>query len=160
MKLLRLLNLLIGYVDVYLPDLKYFYDESAVKFSHAPNYFKIATTAICEMFNQVGYPEFDDSGIIKRGVIIRHLALPGHITETKKVLEWIKNNLNESAYISLMTQYFPTYHANNFPEINRKLSTKEYNYILKFISTFKHGYIQELGEHEEEFVPDFNLDGV
>ena len=87
------LKLLDGYVDVYLPDLKYFYDESAIKFSKAPHYFETATNAIKEMIRQVGAPVFDDDGIIKKGLIVRHLVLPSHITETKLILDWIKNKI-------------------------------------------------------------------
>ena len=79
-----------GYVDVYLPDLKYYADELAIKYSKAPNYFKIATKAILEMIKQVGGPEFDENGMIKKGVIIRHLVLPGHIQNSKHILKWLK----------------------------------------------------------------------
>ena len=91
-----------GYIDVYLPDLKYYSNEIAVKYSKAPNYFEIATKAILEMINQVGTPEFDENGLIKRGVIIRHLVLPGHIQNSKHILKWLKENVNSRAYVSVL----------------------------------------------------------
>ena len=100
-----------GYIDVYLPDLKYFSNEISIKYSDAPNYFKIATEAIKEMYNQVGNVEFDKDGIIKKGVIIRHLILPNHIQNTKNILKWIKDNFDNKVLTSVMAQYFPTYKA-------------------------------------------------
>ena len=153
-KTIKMLN---GYVDVYLPDLKYYSDEIAKKYSHINNYFKIATKAIKEMIRQVGHPEFDDNGIIKKGVIIRHLILPNYMQNTKNILKWIKQNLGDNVYISVMAQYFPTYNAKNIELLNRKITKKEYKIIENFLYTLnlKNGYIQELGEHEEEYVPDF-----
>lgn len=147
-------------VDIYLPDLKYYNNETSLKLSKAPNYFSISTKAITEMINQVGMPIFDEKGIMKKGVIIRHLVLPNHLTETKQILKWIADNFDNKVYISLMAQYFPTYNAKNYEEINRKLNKKEYKYILKMASEINNGYIQELGTHEEEYVPTFDLSGV
>lgn len=146
-----------GYVDVYLPDLKYYADELAIKYSKAPNYFKIATKAILEMINQVGLPEFDENGMIKKGVIIRHLVLPGHIQNSKHILKWLKENVEENAYVSVMAQYFPTYKAKEDEYLNRKLTRKEYSEIEQYLYLLdiQNGYMQELGKHEEEYVPDF-----
>ena len=146
-----------GYVDIYLPDLKYYSDELAIKYSKAPNYFNIATKAILEMMNQVGAPEFDSNGIMKKGVIIRHLVLPGHIQNSKHILKWLKENVDKKAYVSVMAQYFPTYKAKDDIYINRKLSNKEYREIENYLYTLdiENGYIQELGKHEEEYVPNF-----
>ena len=146
-----------GYVDVYLPDLKYYSDELAIKYSKAPNYFKIATQAILEMTKQVGYPEFDENGIIKKGVIIRHLVLPNYIQNSKNILKWLKQNVDNKAYISIMAQYFPTYKAKEDKYLNRKLTHKEYSQIENYLYELdiENGYIQELGEHEEKYVPDF-----
>lgn len=154
------IKLLDGYIDVYLPDLKYFDDDVALRFSKCPNYFEIASNAILEMIKQVGLPKFDNKGIIKKGVIIRHLVLPNHLMQTKKVLNWIRYNLPEEVYISVMAQYFPTYLAKNDLLLNRKLSRNEYLYVSKLANEFKNGYIQELGSHEEEYVPDFDLSGL
>lgn len=156
------IKLLNGYVDIYLPDLKYYSDELAIKYSSAPNYFKIATRAIKEMYNQVGSPVFDEYGIIKRGVIIRHLILPNYIQNTKNILKWVKENMPEDAYISVMAQYFPTYKAKQIEKINRKITLKEYRQIEKYmyLLDIKNGYMQDLENHEEEYVPVFNLDGI
>lgn len=146
-----------GYVDVYLPDLKYYADELAIKYSKAPNYFKIATKAILEMIKQVGRPEFDENGMIKKGVIIRHLVLPGHIQNSKHILKWLKENVEGNAYVSVMAQYFPTYKAKEDEYLNRKLTRKEYSEIEQYLYLLdiQNGYMQELGKHEEEYVPDF-----
>ncbi len=146
-----------GYVDVYLPDLKYYADELAIKYSKAPNYFKIATKAILKMIDQVGLPEFDENGMIKKGVIIRHLVLPGHIQNSKHILKWLKENVDGNAYVSVMAQYFPTYKAKEDEYLNRKLTRKEYSEIEQYLYLLdiQNGYMQELGKHEEEYVPDF-----
>lgn len=146
-----------GYVDVYLPDLKYYADELAIKYSKAPNYFETATKAILEMIDQVGIPEFDENGMIKKGVIIRHLVLPGHIQNSKHILKWLKENVEGKAYVSVMAQYFPTYKAKEDEYLNRKLTRKEYSEIEQYLYLLdiQNGYMQELGKHEEEYVPDF-----
>lgn len=146
-----------GYVDVYLPDLKYYADELAIKYSKAPNYFKIATKAILKMIDQVGLPELDENGMIKKGVIIRHLVLPGHIQNSKHILKWLKENVDGNAYVSVMAQYFPTYKAKEDEYLNRKLTRKEYSEIEQYLYLLdiQNGYMQELGKHEEEYVPDF-----
>ena len=146
-----------GYVDVYLPDLKYYADELAIKYSKAPNYFETATKAILEMINQVGLPEFDENGMIKKGVIIRHLVLPGHIQNSKHILKWLKENVEGKTYVSVMAQYFPTYKAKEDEYLNRKLTRKEYSEIEQYLYLLdiQNGYMQELGKHEEEYVPDF-----
>ena len=144
-----------GYIDVYLPDLKYYSNELAEKYSKAPNYFEIATKAIKEMIGQVGVPKFDERGMIKKGVMIRHLVLPNHIQNTKNILKWVKENLPEEIYINVMAQYFPTYKAKEGELLNRKLTRKEYKQVEQYfyLLDFKNGYMQELGEHEEEYVP-------
>ena len=146
-----------GYIDIYLPDLKYFYDDLGVKYSGVNNYFEIATKAILEMIKQVGKPEFDENGLIKKGTIIRHLILPGHIQNSKHILKWLKDNVENKAYISVMAQYFPTYKAKEDKYLNKKLSNKEYSQIENYLYTLnlENGYIQDLGKHEEEYVPDF-----
>ena len=144
-----------GYIDVYLPDLKYYSNEIAIKYSKAPNYFEIATKAILEMIRQVGGPKFDENGIIKKGVMIRHLVLPNHMQNTKNILKWMKENIEEEIYINVMAQYFPTYKAKEDELINRKLTKREFKQIEEYFYSldFKNGYMQELGDHEEEYVP-------
>lgn len=153
------IKLLNGYIDVYLPDLKYYTNELSKKYSNVDNYFGTATQAIKEMYNQVGKAKFDENGLITRGVIIRHLVLPNHVQNTKNILKWIKENMPEDIYVSVMAQYFPTYKAKNDNLINRKLNKKEYKEVLNYLYSLdlKNGYIQELGSHEEEYVPNFDL---
>lgn len=146
-----------GYIDIYLPDLKYYYDDLAFKYSGIKNYFENATSTIKEMYNQVGVPNLDENGMIKKGLIIRHLILPNHIQNSKNVLKWINDNMDKNVFVSVMAQYFPTHMAKEFPEINRKLTKDEYKEIENYLYSLEldNGYIQELGEHEEEYVPDF-----
>ena len=151
---IRLLN---GYIDVYLPDLKYFDNDLAKKYSGINNYFENASKAILEMYFQVGLPVFDENRLIRKGLMIRHLVLPNHIDNSKKVLLWIKENLPQDVYVSLMAQYFPTYKAKSIEDLNRKLSKEEFEEIKNYLGKLDihNGYFQELGEHEEEYVPDF-----
>lgn len=149
-----------GLVDVYLPDFKYFDNDIAEKYSKCKNYFETVTSAVLEMYKQVGGPILDENGIIKRGLIIRHLILPGNIMQTKKILQWVKENLPEDVYISVMAQYFPTYKAKEDKIINRKITRKEYDFVVNLLDDFENGYIQELGVHEEEYVPNFDLSGI
>lgn len=151
------IKMLNGYIDVYLPDLKYADNNLAKKYSNVDNYFETATQAIKEMYNQVGAPILDEKGIIKKGLIIRHLVLPNFIDNSKKVLKWIKDNIDDNVYVSIMAQYFPTYLAKEDEYINRKLTKEEYEDIEDYVYelNFKNGYMQDLGEHEEEYVPDF-----
>ena len=111
------------------------------------------------MYNQVGNAEFNENGLIKKGIIIRHLVLPNHIQNTKNILKWISNNMPKDVYVSVMAQYFPTYKAKDDNLINRKLTNKEYKEVVNYLYSLdlQNGYIQELGSHEEEYVPDFNL---
>ncbi|MCI8616750.1 MAG: radical SAM protein [Clostridia bacterium] len=148
------IKMLEGYIDIYLPDLKYSDNLLAKRLSKVDNYFEIATNAIKEMYRQVGKPIFNDNGIMQKGMIIRHLVLPNHILNSRKVLKWINDNMNE-VYVSIMAQYFPTFKAKEIDDINRKLTKEEYKEIEKYLYrlNLENGYIQELGEHEEEYVP-------
>lgn len=149
------LKLLEGYIDVYLPDLKYYDNAIGKKYSKIDNYFEIATKAIQEMYRQVGSPKFDEQGMIQKGLMIRHLVLPNNIENSKKILKWLKDNIDENVYIDIMAQYFPTYKAKEPEDLNRKLTKEEYDEIEEFVYVLdiKNGYMQDLGEHEEEFVP-------
>ena len=144
-----------GLIDIYLPDLKYYYNSLGKKFSKVDNYFEIATNAIKEMYRQVGRPILNEKGVMQKGLMVRHLILPNNIENSRKCLKWLKENFNDKIYISLMAQYFPTYKAKEISEINRKLTPKEYEEIENYLYDLdiENGYIQELGEHEEEYVP-------
>ena len=153
------LRLLEGYIDIYLPDLKYYDNEISKKYSKVDNYFEIATKAIKEMYRQVGQPILDKNGIMTKGLMIRHLVLPNNIENSKKILKWIKENLDNNIYVSIMAQYFPTYKAKETDDLNRKLTKKEYEEIENYLYdlNLENGYIQELGEHEEEYVPKWEV---
>ena len=153
------LKMLEGYIDIYLPDLKYAENNLGLEYSKVKNYFEIVTTAIKEMYRQVGSPKLNNDGIIEKGLIIRHLILPNNIENSKKVLKWIKENMDKDVYVSVMAQYFPTYKAKQIENINRKLTKEEYEEIENYLYDLdiENGYIQELGEHEEEYVPKWDV---
>lgn len=152
------LKMLEGYIDIYLPDLKYSDDLLANRLSKVDNYFENATNAIKEMHRQVGQPVFNEDRIMQKGMIIRHLVLPNHILNSRRVLKWINDNMND-VYVSVMAQYFPTYKAKEIEDINRKLTKEEYEEIESYLYrlNLENGYIQELGEHEEEYVPKWEV---
>lgn len=153
------LKMLEGYIDIYLPDLKYFYDELGKEYSKVNNYFEVATKAIKEMYRQVGTPQLDDNGIMKKGLMIRHLILPNQVENSKQVLKWIKENIDNNVFVSIMAQYFPTYKAKKIEGLNRKLTKEEYEEVENYLYDLdlENGYIQELGEHEEEYVPKWEI---
>ena len=153
------LKMLEGYIDIYLPDLKYSDDLLAKSLSKVDNYFEIATNAIKEMYRQTGKAIFNEDGIMQKGMIIRHLVLPNHILNSRRVLKWINDNMND-VYVSVMAQYFPTYKAKEMEDIDRKLTKEEYEQIENYLYRLdlENGYIQELGEHEEEYVPKWEYD--
>jgi putative pyruvate formate lyase activating enzyme len=147
-----------GLVDVYLPDIKYFSDDLSLKYSSMPDYFEFAKKAITEMHSQVGFPELDKNGMIKKGLIIRHLVLPGHTDDSRKVLDWINITFGKKAYIALMAQYYPVYKSKDFPDIFRPLTNEEYSEISDyFISLgFEDGLVQDLQSNNPKFTPEFN----
>lgn len=151
-----------GYIDVYLPDFKYATDRLAKRYSGVDNYVCSAKEAIAQMIKQVGKPKFNDKGILISGVVIRHMILPNNVLNTKLVLKYIADNFKEEALVSVMAQYFPTGEVEKYPEINRKITKEELAEVEEYLEelNIENGYIQELGEHEEEYVPNFNLDNV
>ena len=122
------LKMLDGYVDIYLPDFKYSDDDLAKRLSKVDNYFEIVTEALKEMYRQTGKAVFNDEGIMQKGMIIRHLVLPNHVLNSRRVLKWINENMHE-VYVSVMAQYFPTYKAKDIDDINRKLTKEEFEQI-------------------------------
>lgn len=153
------LKMLEGYVDIYLPDFKYSDDDWGKRLSKVDNYFEIVTEALKEMYRQTGKAVFNGEGIMQKGMIIRHLVLPNHILNSRRVLKWINENMHD-VYVSVMAQYFPTYKAKEIDDINRKLTKEEYEQIENYLYRLdlENGYIQELGEHEEEYVPHWEFD--
>ena len=152
-----------GIVDVYLPDLKYTYSLPARRYSSAPNYFEVAKVAIDEMFRQVGPVQYDENGLLKKGVIIRHLVLPGQTDSAKDVIDYVADHFEKgSVLFSLMSQYIPCGEATRYPEINRRLTQEEYDEVSQYLmdSPIDNGFMQELDSADEQYVPDFDLSGV
>lgn len=156
------LKMLEGLVDIYLPDIKYFDPAPALKYSGAENYFEFASAAVLEMFRQVGSLKTDENGIAKSGIIIRHMVLPGNISQAVKVFSWARENLPPETYISVMRQYTPFGKAKEMPPINRKLSSREYAIVKEKILSlgFENCCFQGKESSTEEFIPNFNLEGV
>ncbi|MGN1481123.1 radical SAM protein [Porcipelethomonas sp.] len=155
------LRLLKGYIDIYLPDLKYFSSDLSKKYSQTPDYFEYASKAILEMHNQ--QPELMWNGnLLQKGLIIRHLILPGCRHDSIKIIKWLSENLPvDSFLLSLMSQYTPTYNSSKFPEINRKVTTFEYNSVLdQVIKLNINGYTQDKKSASLKYTPDFNLNGI
>ena len=153
---------LIGFIDVYLPDLKYYDDKYAIKYSKAPNYFNTASKAITEMVSQVGKVKLDNNGIIQKGVIIRHLMLPGLLFDSKKIIDFIHTTFNNDVYISLMNQYTPINVATKYPEINKKINPAHYDALINYCLNLgiTKCFIQDIGTSSTAFIPDFNLSGI
>ena len=154
------LKLLEGYIDIYLPDFKYVDNVLGKQYSYVIHYFEIATKAIKEMIRQVGIPQLNQEGMMQKGVMVRHLVLPNHIENSKSVLKWLKENVSNEIYVSVMAQYFPTYQAKEIEALNRKLTKEEWSQIEDYIEELeiKNGYVQELGEHEEAYVPNWEFE--
>ena len=150
-----------GKVQVYLPDLKYFSPELSAKYSAAPDYFAVASKAIMEMHRQ--QPQLVWEGdLLKSGLIIRHLVLPGCMKDSLKVLDFLDKNLPKDSFLlSLMSQYTPTEHCKQFPEINRRVTTYEYRKVADRAAELGFsGFAQDRRSAKEEYTPPFNLEGV
>lgn len=156
------LNLLEGLVDIYLPDFKYVDSERAKRYSHAENYPEAAKTALAEMVRQQPEAEFDERGIMKKGVIVRHLMLPGGIKDSKAVVKYLYETYGNQIFVSLMNQYTPLPHVTDYPEINRKLKKFEYDRLVDYAIALgvENGFIQEGETAEESFIPAFTNEGV
>ena len=146
-----------NFVDIWLPDLKYFDERIAIEYSSAPNYFEQASRAIEAMFEQVGAPIFDGDQM-KRGVIVRHLVLPNHRHDSMKIIDWLHKNFGDDIYISLMNQYTPMFRADRFKKINRRLTTFEYQSVVDHAVELgiKNCFVQTSGAASKEFVPTFD----
>ena len=156
------LKLLEGLVDIYLPDFKYVDSERAKRYSHAENYPEAAKTALAEMVRQQPRAEFDGRGMMKKGVIVRHLMLPGGIKDSKAVVKYLYETYGNQIFVSLMNQYTPLPHVADYPEINRKLNKFEYDRLVDYAIALgvENGFIQEGETAEESFIPAFTNEGV
>ena len=155
---IRLLN---GYVDIYLPDFKYFDNALAEKYSSAKNYAEIAKSAIRMMFEQVGKCEFDERGIIKKGIIVRHLMLPGQDADSKKIIEYLHKEYGDDIFISIMSQYTPlSTIPEKFPELKKPIATEDYDKLLDFAVDLgvENAFVQEGESASESFIPEFYED--
>lgn len=150
-----------GLVDIYLPDFKYSDDDLAWEYSHAKGYRKIAFDAISEMRRQQPDDVFGDDGMMQKGVIVRHLVLPGALENTKGVLQDI-SSIDDTMYVSLMGQYFPTPNVENHPILSRRITEDEYDQATQafFDAGLQNGFSQELDSATEEYVPDFDLQAL
>lgn len=155
------LKLLNGYIDVYLPDFKYYDNTLALKYSKCPNYLENAKLAIKEMYNQTGPCIFDNNGIIKKGVIIRHLVLPNHINDSKKIIDYLYNEYQDNIFLSIMNQYTPNKEVKN-SDLKSKLSNSDYNKIIDYAISIgvNNAFCQIDGTVSESFIPNFNYEGV
>ena len=156
------LQMLEGKVQVYLPDLKYVDPEGASLFSRASTYPVMAEKALLEMHRQVGENQFDDEGVMTRGMLIRHLILPGRAQQSKDVLSWIHDHLPEGTWVSLMAQYTPCGQAREMDALNRPITQEEYDEVVDhlFALGMEDGYVQELTSADAQFIPPFDLTGV
>jgi putative pyruvate formate lyase activating enzyme len=148
-----------GLIDVYLPDFKYFNEAMAQHYSQAPNYLKTALNAITVMVNQVGEIKMGSNDLIHKGVLIRHLILPGQINDSKQILKAIKDNFGDKVWVSLMSQYYPAYLTDQYTEINKKISAQEYDEMQKYYEelNFAGGYFQELESADKNYTPKFDI---
>ena len=153
------LKMLDGYIDIYLPDLKYFSPEISSRYSGCEDYFEVAIKAISEMVRQTGKPTFDDDGHMLRGTMVRHLVLPSLYKDSIEAFDnLVKTVKPQEVAVSIMCQYFPTHLAEKYPEINRKTTTLEYMKVVDFVRTlgFEYGFMQERESAKKEYVPKFN----
>ncbi|MFA4888204.1 MAG: radical SAM protein [Candidatus Omnitrophota bacterium] len=144
-ELVSMIKMLEGIIDIYLPDMRYADSELAKNYSDALDYPKYNQTAVKEMQRQVGSAQFDASGIITRGLIIRHLVLPENISGTENIMRFIKEEISQDTYISLMSQYLPYYRASEFKEISRRLKNQEYQEAKDILQKYglTNGWVQD-----------------
>lgn len=156
------LKMLEGIVDIYLTDFKYMEPDLAAKFSKAPDYPTIAKEALKEMVRQTGAPVFDENDLMKKGVIVRHLLLPNHLKNAKAVVQYVYETYGDQVYLSLMNQYTPLPQVRHIPELNRKVTDREYEKLLDYAIDLgvEQAFIQEGETAEESFIPSFSCEGI
>lgn len=176
------LRLLDGLVDIYLPDLKYVSPELSARYSHAADYFERAKSALAEMYRQVGRPVFyqpsadgvshsfdhptpvypADTPLLRKGMIVRHLVLPGQVKDSKKVLHYLHDTYGDSIYVSVMCQYTPLLHVAGNPELDRRVSREEYDRVVQYCLRLgmENVYFQGEDVAQESFIPPFDLSGL
>lgn len=155
------IKMLEGYIDIYLPDLKYVSSDLSSRYSNAGDYFSVAKAAIAEMYHQVKTPKIEGN-FMKRGMIVRHLVLPGQQKDSKRVLQYLYETYHNNIYISIMNQYTPLPYVENFKDLNRRVTSKEYDYVVNYAINLgiENGFIQEGETAKDSFIPDFDNEGV
>jgi putative pyruvate formate lyase activating enzyme len=150
-----------GLVDVYLPDFKYVSSTLSQRYSHAPDYFEVASKSLAEMYRQVSDPVFEED-LIKKGIIVRHLVLPGCTADSKEVIRYLYETYGDRIFISIMNQYTPLPHVASYPELNRKITDTEYDEVVDFAIDLgvEQGFIQEGDTASESFIPEFDFTGL
>jgi putative pyruvate formate lyase activating enzyme len=156
------LRLLENRIDIYLPDCKYFSPELAKAYSNAPDYFSVAMKGLAEMLRQTGTPQFDHRGMMTRGIIVRHLVLPGHTEDSRAVIKRLYEQFGDDIYISIMNQYTPMPAMKNHPLLCRKLTAQEYDEVVDYAIELgvTNGFIQEAETADESFIPLFDYEGL
>lgn len=155
------IELLKDYVDVYLPDLKYFSAELSAEYSRAGDYFHVASRAIYRMVSQKGRPQLEN-GVLQRGVLVRHMVLPGARRDSMKLLDWLWNEFGDDIYLSIMSQYTPAYMAVEHPRLKRRITSFEYDSVVDYADRlgFTQCFIQDRRSAQEEYVPQWTGEGV
>ena len=160
---LTTLKLLEGYIDVWLPDFKYYSSELAARYSHAPDYFDKACAALAEMYRQTGDTVFDNDGMIQKGIIVRHLTLPGYTGDSRQILNYLYNTYGDHIYISIMNQFTPMPGLlPDYPELNQTVPEDDYNALVDYAIDIgiENGFIQEGETAQESFIPPFDNEGA
>lgn len=161
-ELVDTLKCLDGLVDIYLPDFKYVDSSLAMRYSHAKDYYEVACAALDEMHRQIGTCSFDERGMMKRGIIVRHLILPGHTADSKRVIKYIKDTYGDDVFISIMNQYTPLPQVADIEMLNRTVTPEEYDRVLRFAERIgiEQGFRQEGTAASESFIPEFDERGL
>lgn len=154
-----------GLVDIYLPDMKYYDSNLSKRYSNAPDYFDVASSAISEMVRQRGKFKINDKGIMENGVIVRHLVLPEATQDSKRIIKYLYDTYGDYIFISIMNQYTPIWEGDalsNYPELRRKITKEEYDEVVDYAIEIgiENGFIQEGDTAKESFIPKFDLEGV
>ena len=156
---IRALN---GLVDIYMPDLKYMSSSLSQRLSNALDYFSVASEAISEMYRQVGRNDFDSSGLMKKGILLRHLVLPGHIEDSRKILKYVYDTYGDNIYVSIMNQFTPMPATKDMHDLSHTLSDSAYNRLIDYCLNlgFQNAFIQEGGTCQDSFIPVWDYSGI
>lgn len=162
-ELCETISLLDGYIDIYLPDIKYYSSEISQKYSNAPDYFEIASKAVSTMIKQTGELTYNSEGGLIKGTVIRHLVLPSHRHDSMKIIEWIAENTTpKNVIVSIMNQFTPfDFISDEYSELKRRVTKMEYNSVVNYAAELGlNGFTQQKSSASEEYVPDFDLTGI